>query len=208
MVDRDVRTPRASSAELLVAPGGDDRPEPEGTTDLERRGCDPTTDAPDQGPLALGHRRLRDEHPVGGLVHERECRGLLERQCVVERDDLFGSDSDQLRMRPVAVLADHRDEIPVLQPWVDHDTLTWRERRDTLADRLDHTGAVGAEDARLRYRWKPFPHPDVEVVERRGMDPDEHLAGAGLGVGRVLVPQHLRATVLVNPDGLHGTILS
>ena len=45
------------------------------------------------------------------------------------------------------------------------------------------------------------------MVERGGAQPDEHLARPGLGVGDVLVAQHLRAAVLVDPNRLHaGTI--
>jgi len=70
------------------------------------------------------------------------------------------------------------------------------------------TGAVGAENSRLGHGGQPLPHPDVEVVERRGPHPDQDLAGPGLRVGDVLVAQNLRPTVLVNANGLHGTILS
>ena len=48
---------------------------------------------------------------------------------------------------------------------------------DALVGAGDHAGAVGAEDVRLRRRdGQPLPDPDVEVVERRGAELDEHLA--------------------------------
>jgi hypothetical protein len=46
------------------------------------------------------------------------------------------------------------------------------------------------------------------VVERRGPKADEHLARAGDRVRDLLDPDHLRAAVLVDPGGEHGTILA
>ena len=55
---------------------------------------------------------------------------------------------------------------------------------------------------------QPFSHPHVEMVERGGPKADEHLAGTGDGVGSLLDAYDLRAAVLVDPGGAHGTILS
>ena len=114
-----------------------------------------------------------DEHPVRGLVDERERRRDLERERVVEREHLRRVDRDQLGVRAVAVLADDRDRVAVLEPRVEHDPLADREPADALAERLDDAGAVGAEDARLRHGRQALAHPDVEVVERGGVQPDE-----------------------------------
>ena len=109
MVDGHVGAPLARCGELLVAAGGDDRADAERAAQLEGRGGDPAADAPDERPLALTHRRLRDEHPVRRLVDERERGGLLEAERLVEGEHLCRGDRDQLGVRPVAVLADDRD---------------------------------------------------------------------------------------------------
>src|SRR5690349_4334211 len=45
------------------------------------------------------------------------------------------------------------------------------------------------------------------MVQGGGTQADEHLAGPGLGIGRVLVAEHLRPAVLVDPNRSHrGTI--
>src|ERR1043165_2408076 len=45
------------------------------------------------------------------------------------------------------------------------------------------------------------------MVQGGGTQSDEHLAGPGLGIGRVLVAEHLGAAVLVDANRLHrGTI--
>ncbi len=106
------------------------------------------------------------------------------------------------------MLADHGDRVAVLEAGVEDDPLSHVEAVDALAERLDHAGAVCAEDPGLRHRWQPLPHPDVEVVERRSTEADKHLSRAGNRVGSLFDPDHLRAPILVDPGGEHGTILA
>ncbi len=73
---------------------------------------------------------------------------------------------------------------------------------------LDDTRPVGSEDARLRHGRQPLADPDVEMVQRRGAQADEHLACSGLRVGRLLEHQHLGAAVLVDPHRAHRGRLS
>ena len=117
-------------------------------------------------------------------------------------------DRDQLGMRSVAMLPDHRDRVAVLEPGVEDDPLAHVQALDALAERLDGPRAVGTEDPRLRHRGEPFAHPDVEVVEGRRLEADEHLACAGHRIGHLLDPDHLRAAILVDARGKHGTILA
>ncbi len=111
-------------------------------------------------------------------------------------------------MRPVAVLAHDRDPVAVLEAGIEDDAVAGREVGDSVAERLDDPGAVGPEDPRLGNRGQPLPHPDVEVVERRRMEPDEDLARPGNRIRHLLDPEHVGASVLVDPSGEHGTILS
>ena len=88
--------------------------------------------------------------------------------------------------------------VPVLQPGIDHDALA-RVRADPRA--------VGPEDARLRHRREALAHPEIEVVQRRGAQLDQDLAGLRDRIGRVLVSENVGAAVVVYPDGLHrGTL--
>ena len=118
-------------------------------------------------PLALLHARARDEHPVGGLVDERERRRLLEREPVVEREHLLRGDRDQLacvpsQCSPTTVIAS-----PCSSPGLSTTRSPDLEAVDAVPERLDDAGAVRAEDPRLRHGRKALAHPDVEVVERR-----------------------------------------
>jgi len=91
---------------------------------------------------------------------------------------------------------------------VEDDALAELEPGHVLAERLDHTGPVGAEDPRLRDGRQALADPDVEVVERGGAEPDEHLAGAGERIGRLLEHEHLGPAVLVDPNRAHRGRLS
>ena len=204
VVHRDVGAPGARLLELLVAAGGDDRTRAERPADLERCGRDPAADAPDQHPLVRLHRRLGDEHPVRGLVDERKCRRLLERQRVVEREHLRRVDRDQLAVGAVAMLAEHRDRVPVLEAGVEHDPVADGETVDPRAERLDDPGTVRSQDPGLRHGREAHAHPHIEVVERRGCEADENLAVGRHRIGNVLVPQDVRTAVLVDSDRLHG----
>ena len=204
VVHGDVGAPRERLRELLVAAGGDDRARAERPADLERRGRDPAADAPDQHPLARLHGRLRDEHPVGGLVDERERRRLLERERVVEREHLRRVDRDQLAVGAVGMLAEHRDRVPVLEAGVEHDAVADGESVDSRPERLDDPGAVRSQDPGLRHGREAHAHPHIEVVERRCCEADENLAVGRLRIGNVLVPEDVRPAVLVDPDRLHG----
>ena len=114
------------------------------------------------------------------------------------RLDVVGIDCDQLGVRAVTVFAD--DVLPVLEAGVQHDILADLDTGDTVAERLDDPCSVGAENPGLRRRGHPHPRPDVEVVQRRCPQADEHLTRRGDRIGRLLVAEHLRPAVLVDDE--------
>jgi len=123
--------------------------------DRERSRGDATADSPDEDPFACTKLRLRDEHPVGRLEHQRERRRLLERELVGDRHHVIRGHRDQLGVRAVAVLAD--DQPAVVEARVDHDPLA-------VVDAL--AGAVRAEDPRLRHRGSSAADPEVDAIQR------------------------------------------
>ncbi len=68
---------------------------------------------------------------------------------------------DELRIGPVAVLAENVDPALVREARVDH---------DTLAGSRENACAVGPKDVRqpVRRCGQALAKPDVDVVERRG----------------------------------------
>jgi hypothetical protein len=204
-----VRSELTSALELHLARRRDEHMCSEGLRDRERRGRDAAPDAPREHPLALAQSRPCDEHPVGRLEDERKRRGLLEAQSVRNRVDVRRGHGDQLRVRAVPVLADHVDPAAAdLDAGIEDDALAELQAADAVAERLDHACAVGAEDARLRHRGEPFADPDVEMVQRRGAQADEHLARPGLWIRSLLELEHLGAAVLVDPHRAHRGRLS
>ena len=67
-----------AQGELVVARRRDDRVRAERLRDLEGRRRDAAADPPEKHPLVRLDRRLRHQHPVGGLEDERKGRRLLE----------------------------------------------------------------------------------------------------------------------------------
>src|SRR5215831_12411964 len=185
--------------ELVVGRRGDHGPRAERLHDRERRRRDAAADAPDQHPLVGPERGLRHEHPPGRLEDERERGRLLERERVRNRVDVLLRHRDQLGVRAVPVLADDRDPVAVLEARVDH---------DALAGVDTNARAVGSEDVRLRHRRQAFANPDVEVIQRRGAEIDQHLPALRHGIRRILVAENLRSSVVVYTDGLHHVTLS
>ena len=204
MIDRHVGAELPRPRELVVARRRHDRPRAERLRDREARRRDAAADSPQQHPLALEQVRARDEHPVRGLEHERERGRLLEGEIAGNGVDVRRGHGDQLRVRAVAVLADHVDRpVRSLDAGVEHDALSRLEAGHAGAERLDDARAVRAQDARLRHRRQALPDPDVEMVQRGGADPDEHLALACGGIRSLLQLQHLGAAVRVDTHRLH-----
>ena len=204
-----VRPQLPAALELRVARGGDEHARAERLRDRERRRRDAAADAPGEHPLALAQAGARHEHPVRRLEDEREGRRLLEAQVLRDRVDVRRRHGDELGVRAVAVLADHVDPAAArLDAGIEDDPLARLEAAHAVAERLDHAGPVRAEDARLRHGRHPLADPDVEMVQCRSAQADEHLARSGLRVGRLLEHEHLGAPVLVDPNRAHRGTLS
>ena len=199
----------AGALELRVAGGGHEHARAERLRDREGRGRDAAADSPGEHPLALAQPRARHEHPERGLEDEWEGRRLLEAQAVGDGVDVRRRHRDQLGVRAVAVLADHVDSpVARLDAGIDDDPLAGLEAAHAVAQLLDNTRSVRSEDARLRHRRHSLADPDVEMVQRRGAQADEHLACSGLRIGRLLEHEHLGAAVLVDPHRAHRGRLS
>ena len=128
MIQRRVGTELAGMVQLLGARRGRDDVRAERLCDREARGRDAAADAPDEHPLVLAQVRLRRQHAIGGFEHERERRRRLEVEPGRQRVDLRARDGDQLGVRAVGVLADHRDPaVAVIQARVDHDRVAGSE---------------------------------------------------------------------------------
>jgi hypothetical protein len=202
VVHRHVGAELAGARKLFVARRGHDRPRAERLRDLERRGRDPTADAPHEDPLPGSEAGFRHEHPVGRLEDEGERGRLLERERVRLAVDVLRRYGDQLRMCSVPVLPD--DLRAVGQAGVDHDRVALREIIRPGPEAGDHPCAVGTESPWLRDRGKTLADPEIEVVERGRLEPDEDLARTGDRVVDVLVAQDLGTAVLVDANRLHG----
>ena len=79
---------------------------------------------------------------------------------------------------------------------------------DARSDAFHNSGHVGAGDVgqgELDSRQAPAL-PDVQVIQRTGLDSDDHFPRAGMGVRGVFVTKFLDSAVLVKSYRLHGKL--
>ena len=107
------------------------------------------------------------------------------------------------------MLADHvNPPVAHLDAGIEDDALADLQAGHSVAQCLDHSGPVGAEDARLRHGRQSLANPDVEMVQRRGAEAHEHLARSSLRIGCLLEHEHLGPAVLVDSHRPHRGRLS
>ena len=102
----------------------------------------------------------------------------------------------------------HLSHLPHPTPGLTITSIPFRSSFSCGGDLLDHPGDVAPRDVGERGLGvgRPYPPPDVEVVQGAGLDPDQRLVGAPQdGVGRVLVLEDLGAAVLVESYRLHAS---
>jgi hypothetical protein len=80
------------------------------------------------------------------------------------------------------------------------------EASKIIAYSHDFARDVAAQNVRQRYSRKSFAHPDIEMVQGAGFDPDQNLVLPGLWVGDVLVAKNLRTAEFVDANRFHGTV--
>jgi hypothetical protein len=66
---------------------------------------------------------------------------------------------------------------------------------------------VTAQNVRKVYSRKAFAHPDIEMVQGAGFDPDQNLILPWLRVGDVLVAKNLWTSEFVDANGFHASRL-
>ena len=160
--------------------------------------------------LAGAHPGPAHERAVGREAGERQRGRLLPREPAGLREDVLGRHQQQLRVGPVVGAAEDAEAgggrvlaaAPAERGEGD-DLVALGQAGDALAERAHGAGAVRARDHREGARGDALAHEDVAPVERRRAEGDEHLAGAGDGIGGAAHRQHLGATGLAQDDGVH-----
>src|SRR5208282_111312 len=81
--------------------------------------------------------------------------------------------------------------------------LTRFESADVLADLGHFACDVASENVRQLHPRQSLAHPDIEMVERAGPHPNQHLIFTRLGIGHVFVSEDFGTTELMNANGFH-----
>ena len=217
MIDQHVGTHVPGAAELLIVARGDEDASPGVFGDLERRDRDRPTDSEDQDGLARGHPRLGDHHPPGGEKDQRKGRRFLETQPFGDRPEVDLRHDNRLGEGAIAVLAEDVMAVAeavlalgaviagsVTQPRVEKDPGPDGVLGGARAIRRHDARPIGAADVGEGHsRDHPGAGEQVQVVDGRRPQFDQHLAGAWLRGRHILVAEHLRPAVLVKSHRLH-----
>src|SRR5579883_332577 len=154
-------------------------------------------------------RREEDERH-GGRLGEGEGGGLGQEVCL--------GDAHVLGVPPVDVLPEDAVlaaqvvvarqaglAVPAAHPGVEHHRVAGTPGGHPRPHGGHLARDIAPEDVGEREpeTGDPPAHVDVQVVHGAGPDADEDLAGAGDRVGDLLVGQHFRAAVGVDPDRVH-----
>ena len=180
-----------------------------------------------------GHapRRAGHQHPLAGAdlaAHHHSVPrghpdqagggGLLERNARRNLDQVGGGDHHVVGESTRGVLADDpelggREALPrrgpivpvVVQRGVHHHPRADRNVAGAGSHRVHHAGDVRPTDVRQRdVDGQPAPHPQIEMVHRRGTHGDAHLARTGSRIGHLLDAHDLGTAVLVEQSGFHS----
>ena len=78
-------------------------------------------------------------------------------------------------------------------------------RIDPIAQGGDRAGPIRAKDVRVvELHARPaLAHPQVHVVQRGDLQPDQHFSGLWFGGGQFTVYQHVAAAMLIEIDRFH-----
>ncbi len=156
---------------------------------------------------------------VGRQSRDRQTDRVLRRHVVGEDDQVGGRSDGVLGVSPTPVQpevlpvdAQVRRTVlaeaaaPVGDQRIDDDALAEFDTAHSLAQRVDASHDVAAQDVRQRDRDARVALADhvVDLVQARGRDLDSHLAGPRLRAGEVVAPlEHLRAAVSAERDAAH-----
>jgi hypothetical protein len=150
----------------------------------------------DEHPIAGPQAAHHDQPRIRGRVVDGKRGPLLERERVRQRQRLIGRNRDELGM--------------AAEPRSGHHPVADREARDAVADRIDLSGDLVADDARRRRRVRIDARAGHQVgeVDARRPDGDPHLARPGLRVRPLFDLQDLGPAVLRDDDCFHSITLS
>ena len=161
----------------------------------------------------------RKKHMPGGQENQRHRRGFVKTQIARNRDDVPLRRADVFR---VAAVHHHAEErvaaASTVEParasvaqattdaWAQQDAVARFDLGHERADLVHLARDVAPDD--VRHRELPASHahaqPDIQVIQRRGLDAHQNFVSLNLWVRRVLVFQDLRPAMFVETDSFHN----
>src|SRR5436309_5708154 len=162
-----------------------------------------------------------DKHVPGGQKNQGNGRGVVESQPFGVGEGIYRGYLYKLGITPVREVPQNRiapaEAVLALKAKcalhagksrTDQGLVSRLAMGDARSDAFHNSGHVGAGDVgqgELDSRQAPAL-PDVQVIQRTGLDSDDHFPRAGMGVRGVFVTKFLDSAVLVKSYRLHGKL--
>jgi len=216
-VDEQIGPQGLGEGEFGRGGADDDHTRPGQLGHLDGSGVHPARGAHDEDNLAGLHSAPRDQRVPGGVEDQARCsRGafieaLGQRQEVHRRDrDVFCECSPYRLSKQVPLSAEvisPRQTVgtpAAAQIGVDNHPLTDGQTLNAFTQGRHLPSAVGPRDVGKR-QTEPrptLPHPDVEPIQRRGVQADERLARPRFRGRNLIQLKDFWASVLMKEDGL------
>jgi 3-hydroxybutyryl-CoA dehydrogenase len=161
--------------------------------------------------FAYHHAPCRQEY-------ERRGRGFLEGKRIGNRQNDVGRHLDQLRIGAIGVLSNHviRNALAcksssteftstAADARIDGHTQTGLQIWNIRTNFTNDSRCIGSGNLGKRYfdAGHATAQEDIDMVDRRGMNFDEHFAAAWRGVKDVFITKHVGCAVFVKNDCFH-----
>ena len=194
MVDDRLGADLLRLAQLGIAARSGDDAGADGVGDLYREAADTAAGGHHQHRFPRPHAGAVDQHLIGRQACGGQRSGLIEGTGLREVKGAL-----RRRQRVFRVAAGAAGDHPV----AGHEAL------DLRADFRHLAGDVAPQNLRRcdTGAVRPLPHENVQAVQRRGADADQHVVRPRPRRGQIPVGQHLRRPRLFDINGFHDARL-
>ena len=169
-------------------------PRADGLGDLHGEATDAAAGGHYQHRFPWAHAGTVDQHLIRRQPRRGQRSGLVVRTIVREMKGTLGGRHGVFRVTAGAAGDDAVADLEALHLGAELDHLAGEVPPQNM--RRADAGAV-----------RPFPHEDVQAVQRRGGDADEHVVRPRPRRRQVAVDQHFRRTRFFDVDGFHDACL-
>ncbi len=220
MIDDGIGPQGDSFGNLAVGPDSRHHAGPGQLCHLDRHAPDSAPRPHDEHGLSMLKSGERKEHMRRGHRHERKRRRLFKRKVLRNRQHIAERHFEILRIAAVRLGSDQSIRaaqivsprqtliaFPATDPRRHEHPLPHSDPFDVIADLLHDPGRIRPRHMRKRNRIGgiAFSYPNVEVVQRAGLDANQHLLRSNRRRRQILIGKCVQSAMRAKEYRLHET---